>query len=132
MADNILGYEARLRRWPYAVRQLFQALKAELIEGHAVALACRALNIGRVTGFVGSSASMAYGRISWNDLVYVAQTAVLQRYEQHVGRLKARAQHHAQLTRIIRLLRRHRVTRSGPQTAVQQLTILQLAEEATR
>lgn len=32
----------------------------------------RALNIGRVIGFVGSGATMAYGRVSWKDLVLAA------------------------------------------------------------
>ena len=58
-----------LKRWPYAVRQLLQTPHPDLIEAHAWNLLSRALNVGRLTAFVGSGASMAYGRISWRDMV---------------------------------------------------------------
>jgi hypothetical protein len=119
--DDPRDYEERLRRWSYAVRQLFQTPRAALIEAHAVELACRALNVGRVTAFVGSGASVAYGRISWNDLIYAVQTEVIER---------ARALEKVpEIDRIRKLLEQHRTKRGAMTSAVQQLTIFQMAEE---
>ncbi len=55
--------------WPFARAYLEESLDEELIEGHAFTRLSRALNIGRVVAFVGSGVSLAYGRISWFDLV---------------------------------------------------------------
>jgi hypothetical protein len=77
--DDAEGYsfQARLERWAYAVNQLYQTPAADLIEHHATYLLSRALNIGRLTAFIGSGASMAYGRISWSELIRTAQERVL-------------------------------------------------------
>ena len=55
--------------WPYATTYLLNTLDPELIEAHAVHILSRALNIGRVIGFIDAGAPMSYGRISWQDLV---------------------------------------------------------------
>jgi SIR2-like domain len=55
--------------WPYATRFLLDTLDPALIERHAVSILSRALNIGRVTAFLGAGVSMSYGRIGWRALV---------------------------------------------------------------
>jgi len=76
--------------WPYAVQSLLDAPSAALIEDHASILLSRALNTGRVVAFVGAGASMAYGRISWRDLVMSAQRRVLDAYERAVDEIQRR------------------------------------------
>jgi tetratricopeptide (TPR) repeat protein len=137
VADSSSPYEDRVSRWPYAIRPLFQTPNARLIESHAVAHACRSLNIGRLTAFAGSGASMAYGRISWSDMIYVTQMAVLGRFADWGARIKKDKSEFKeiepvfeQIERISLLLQRHKIERSGSLTIVQQLTIFQMAEEA--
>jgi hypothetical protein len=55
--------------WMYAAEHVLKTYDWDLIENHAVQLLSRSLNIGRVTAFVGAGTSMAYGRISWKNLV---------------------------------------------------------------
>lgn len=55
--------------WPYATSYLLETLDPELIEAHAEHILSRALNIGRVVGFIGAGVAMSYGRISWRTLV---------------------------------------------------------------
>ncbi len=63
--------------WSDATRSLLRAPTIDRVEYHAKDLLSRALNSGRVTGFVGAGASMAYGRLSWRDLVLINQEKVL-------------------------------------------------------
>lgn len=70
-----------LADWPYATRYLLNTLDPFLIEKHAVSILCRALNIGRLTGFVGAGGSMAYGRITWRDLVQQALEEVITTFD---------------------------------------------------
>jgi hypothetical protein len=50
--------------WPDATRSLLRVPELEGIERDARGLLSRALNGGRVIGFVGAGTSMAYGRLS--------------------------------------------------------------------
>lgn len=59
-------------RHPYKPSELTR----ESIEQRGRLALSRSLNIGRVIGFVGSGATKAYGRPSWNDLVGTAITCV--------------------------------------------------------
>ncbi len=58
-----------LQDWPYARDYLLSTMDGDLIERHAVLQLSRALNIGSVIGFLSAGVSMAYGRISWHQLV---------------------------------------------------------------
>lgn len=51
-----------IANWPYARSELFAAPDAETIERHGIRHLARTMNLGRVTAFVGSGASSAYGR----------------------------------------------------------------------
>lgn len=109
-----------------------QAPYGDLIESHAVALICRALNIGRVTAFVGSGASMAYGRISWNDMIYSVQANAIRRFNDKKAELEKQEAAQARAQRIYNLLKKHEIARDAWADASQQLTIFQLAEELHR
>jgi tetratricopeptide (TPR) repeat protein len=79
--------------WPDATRSLLRVPELERIERDARQLLSRALNGSRVIGFVGAGTSMAYGRLSWRDLVRIKQEEVLKRAkeypeDQNVKRLK--------------------------------------------
>ncbi|WP_083901215.1 SIR2 family protein [Azospirillum sp. B4] len=66
------------RHWPYPI-------SGHNHDGYVSALLSRALDTGRAVAFVGSGVSMAYGRISWQDLIYAAQKHVdwlWQKYEE--------------------------------------------------
>ncbi|MEP2153354.1 MAG: hypothetical protein ABJI43_23900, partial [Roseobacter sp.] len=56
-----------LRNWPYTIHQLNDTLDMNLIEGRGKQLLFQGINTKRLTGFVGSGISMAYGRMTWND-----------------------------------------------------------------
>jgi hypothetical protein len=121
-----------LKKWPYAARQLLRMPHPEIVKGHARNLLSRALNVGRLTAFVGSGASMAYGRISWIDMLYTAQQAVLKRYEDEqrsaTSKLKlGEAGEHINL--LFDLLHHHRLERDGKAEASSQLAVFQLSEE---
>src|SRR5262245_25388579 len=60
---------ALLSDWPYARDYLLSTMDGELIEEHASLHLSRALNIGSVVAFLSAGVSMAYGRISWRQLV---------------------------------------------------------------
>ena len=64
--------------WPDATRSLLRVPELNRIEHDARGLLSRALNGGRVIGFVGAGTSMAYGRLSWRDLVRIKQEQVLE------------------------------------------------------
>jgi tetratricopeptide (TPR) repeat protein len=67
--------------WPYATSYLFKTLDPDLIESHAVSILSRALNMGRVVGFIGAGVPMSYGRISWQNLVETEIERVTARYD---------------------------------------------------
>lgn len=58
-----------LLEWPYARDYLLTTMDRDLIESHGFMHLSRALNIGTVVAFLGAGVSMAYGRISWKNLV---------------------------------------------------------------
>ena len=66
-------------KWPYARSELFAAPDAATIEGHGIRRLARTLNLGRVTAFVGSGASSAYGRTSWLEMLITIQDDTLNR-----------------------------------------------------
>lgn len=66
-------------RSPFDARELLHLPDPNFIESQAFQLLTRALHSSRLTAFVGSGASMAYGRISWSDMLYTTQRAVLER-----------------------------------------------------
>ncbi|MEP5153589.1 SIR2 family protein, partial [Planktotalea sp.] len=65
--DFFLKQREELRDWPYTVHQLDDTLDMNLIEGRGKQLFFQGINTKRLTGFVGSGLSMAYGRMSWRD-----------------------------------------------------------------
>jgi tetratricopeptide (TPR) repeat protein len=75
--SNGMRYEGS--DWADATRSLLRAPTLKRVELHARDLLSRALNGGRVVGFVGAGTSMAYGRLSWRDLVWINQERVLER-----------------------------------------------------
>lgn len=117
-----------LLRWPYATRQLLRLPRPELIEAHARNLLSRALNVGRLTAFVGSGASMAYGRMSWIDMLYTAQQNVLTRYTREICG-KDQTEKDPYLELLASLLRKHHIERDSTADASAQLTVFQLSEE---
>ncbi len=68
--------------WPYAREYLLETLDSALIERHAVMHLSRALNIGAAVAFMGAGVSMAYGRISWKNLVTELQRDALTALEE--------------------------------------------------
>ncbi|NOT57505.1 MAG: hypothetical protein HOP18_23110, partial [Deltaproteobacteria bacterium] len=112
--------------WPYATRQLLQTPDPEVIEAHARNLLSRALNVGRLTAFVGSGASMAYGRISWIDMLCAAQEAVLERYDAKSKKGELTGSH---IVRLAALLKTHEIKKDRKYDASAQLTVFQLSEE---
>lgn len=117
-----------LKTWPYATRQLLQMPHPEIVEGHARNLLSRALNIGRLTAFVGSGASMAYGRISWIDMLYTAQEAVRARYSANENKI-AKAEEQAHIKILYNLLDQHKIERDSNVHVSSQLAVFQLSEE---
>jgi SIR2-like domain len=131
-----------LKSWPHAKRQLLQAPMPSTIEHHAIALLSRALHLGRLTAFVGSGASIAYGRISWNDMLYKAQQTVLQKYDTILRaspsprsiRLAPQPEQSSKLltaytVMLADLLQQIKIERDTDADASTQLTVFQLSEE---
>lgn len=82
MADGQGGsLQDLLQDWPYSRDYLLETLDAKLIERHAVMHLSRALNIGTVVAFLGAGVSMAYGRISWKNLVSGLAADAVAEYE---------------------------------------------------
>jgi tetratricopeptide (TPR) repeat protein len=54
---------------PHSPARLQSSLDPTLIEAHGRAILYQALNQGRAVCFLGSGVSMAYGRLTWRDLV---------------------------------------------------------------
>lgn len=116
-----------VHRWPYARGLLLQAPDPKMIEGHAFALLSRALNIGRVTAFVGSGASAAYGRIGWHELLREVQDTVLERYDTSQSKTS-----NLQATRIRALLEDIKIKQDDDLEVSTQLAVFQLSEELDR
>ncbi|WP_085315707.1 SIR2 family NAD-dependent protein deacylase [Derxia lacustris] len=55
--------------WPYLDHEVYDALNPVVIERHGREIVARAAINGRLVAFLGAGVSMAYGRISWIDLV---------------------------------------------------------------
>ncbi len=66
--------------WPYASDYVSRTLDPEAIENHAVLNLCRGLAVRRLVAFLGAGVSMAYGRISWQDLVLLLVDQVKTRW----------------------------------------------------
>jgi tetratricopeptide (TPR) repeat protein len=120
-------YRARLAEWPWAIGPLYEAPHADLIERHAEGHLSRALAIGRVTAFIGSGASAAYGRIGWLELIDAVSDFYLDEYDRHSKALSG----NLLAARIYVLLKKHH--RSGTDSkAVDQLARYQLAADLSR
>jgi hypothetical protein len=76
-ADQSENYITTLEHWPYAIHKLFERPTDHLIEQHALSQLCRFLAMGRITAFVGSGVSIAYGRLSWASLIDEIKSKVL-------------------------------------------------------
>ncbi|MGO7837232.1 SIR2 family protein [Rhizobium johnstonii] len=62
--------------WPFPTLGTLESSSEQKAGKLARALLNRALDTGRAVAFVGAGVSMAYGRISWFDLIYNAQESV--------------------------------------------------------
>lgn len=115
--------EERIKRWPFATQPLFLAPDSELIEAHGIALLCRALLGGRITAFVGSGASMAYGRLSWINLIKEARQAALDCYKKDYEKNNRSNPNHdsAPINKLKNLLENYKVDES---TASARLLII--------
>jgi hypothetical protein len=111
-----------LKEWPFAYGRLFDGPRPEVIEAHGIAHLYRALNIGRLTAFVGSGTSLAYGRISWRGLLDVTRDAVL-------ASPTVRNSPRAQTSKLRELLEEQGKNTAGP---AQQLAVFQLAESLSK
>lgn len=60
-------HREELWHWPYTLHQIDETLDVGLIEGRGKQLLYQAITDRRLTAFVGSGASMAYGRLSWHE-----------------------------------------------------------------
>ena len=63
--------------WPMEPRRLLEDPSPENIHDSAIWQISRALNDGRVTAFVGAGVSMAYGRMSWRELVKMLSRGII-------------------------------------------------------
>ena len=63
--------------WPMEPRLLLEDPSPENIHDSAIWQISRALNAGRVTAFVGAGVSMAYGRMSWKELVKMLSRGII-------------------------------------------------------
>lgn len=54
-----------LRHWPYTMHQIDETLDIGLIEGRGKQLLYQSINAQRLTIYMGSGASIAYGRLTW-------------------------------------------------------------------
>ena len=69
--------------WPYASDYANRTLDPDAIENHAVLSLCRSLAIKKLVAFLGAGVSMAYGRISWQNLVLLLVEKAKSRWEAH-------------------------------------------------
>lgn len=70
-----LGPEVEVT-WPYLAQAVDESLDPQLIEHHARQILARAVVHGRLVAFLGAGVSMAYGRLSWPELVFSVLEAV--------------------------------------------------------
>ena len=75
--NDQISLQHLLNDWPYAREYLLETLDGVLIERHAAMHLSRALNTGAAVAFMGAGVSMAYGRISWKNLVTELQRDAL-------------------------------------------------------
>src|SRR5687767_10407245 len=114
--------------WPYAYRRLYEVPDLATIEEHAVGHRT-ALNVGRVTAFVGSGVSMAYGRITWADLIATIQKSVLRDAQRTEVRKTWREPRSGdKLNTLVKLLG-ELADESRLRRPAQQLTVFELAEQ---
>jgi SIR2-like domain/MalT-like TPR region len=57
------------RLWPFGAAMARRSLDPGLIEQHASQIVCRALTTGRLAVFAGAGVTMAYGRMTWGQLL---------------------------------------------------------------
>ena len=119
--------------WPEATRSLLEAPARDRIERHGEALLNQALNGGGVIAFVGSGAAMAYGRVSWRDLVRLNQDRVLgaPRIEgQPTRRTRVDPRtRHSRVEQMQELLERHRISATGSSQGKDFMQVFQLTEQ---
>ena len=63
--------------WPYAWEAAARLLDTDIIETQGEFFLKRGLNIRRLVAFVGSGASMAYGRVSWGELAETQVSGII-------------------------------------------------------
>jgi hypothetical protein len=111
--------------WPDATRSLLRVPEINRIENDARQLLSRALNGSRVIGFVGAGTSMAYGRLSWRDLVRIKQEEVLKRAEEYAEKYPE----DQNVTRLKVLLIQQQITADGTSEPDAFLPAFQLTEQ---
>ncbi len=55
--------------WPFGVEMARRSLDPDLIEEHARQVLCQAMISGRLVVFAGAGVTMAYGRMTWGQLL---------------------------------------------------------------
>ena len=108
--------------WSYARDSLMEVPEGQRIERHGHELIYRALATGRTVAFVGSGASMAYGRLSWRDLVQAAQSEAVALGEIYKNRSAA-------VNGALTLLKQQQVTDSADTSPQSYPIMFQLAEQ---
>jgi hypothetical protein len=119
------GNEDPAPDWAYASDSLMDVPDGARIARHADEIIFRALTQGRTVAFVGAGASMAYGRLSWRDLVLTAIERALVRVmalEKRIGELPD------QIARAKRLLEKHRPASEAESDSGAFPLLFQLAE----
>ena len=108
-----------------ATHALLEAPDGGRIEEHARELLSRAVQSGRVVAFVGAGASMAYGRISWRDLVIAMQERALKKFDTLASPSDA-------VKRVRAVLEGQRISAQKKATPDDFITVFQLAEQLFR
>jgi len=89
--------------WTYRKPYYSEEFTQQYIKTSGRVALSRALNVNRVIAFVGSGATTAYGRPSWNDLIYAGLSAVGLEKDEINGTASGRGASHAVVDTIKRL-----------------------------
>jgi tetratricopeptide (TPR) repeat protein len=115
--------------WADATRSLLHAPTIERVERHARDLLSRALNGGRVVGFVGAGTSMAYGRLSWRDLVLNSQNKVLKEAKEKIENSRSNSAQIPAIKALYDLLETQKINSDGTSRSEEFLSVIQLTEQ---
>lgn len=113
-----------IRDWPFATDLVLRTPQPDVIESHAIAWLAKGLHTLRLTAFVGSGASTAYGRTSWIDMLYSAQQTVLERCKEDKSPNQNRF-----ISAGEELLSQIKISRGSDADASSQLAVFQIAED---